>query len=134
MVSFDSQNNSNLKCIYVDDKDATYLSDWSIDLASTFVETEVECDALDIDNDIKENCYVVYPNPTKGILYFDLPDTKIQKLTISDITGKQILQETEIDKKETMLPAHDLSDFKSGVYIISIQTKNGIFTSKIIKR
>ncbi len=38
--------NPNLTCIYVDDKNASYLSSWDIGSNTHFVETQAECDAL----------------------------------------------------------------------------------------
>ena len=54
ITEFYTNNNPNLTCIFVDDKDASYLSDWTIDPASTFVETQAECDALGVNNIIKD--------------------------------------------------------------------------------
>ena len=71
----------------------------------------------------------IYPNPTNGIVNFDFTDNSTQKLSISDITGKQVIEKTEIKQNEQI----DLSGFESGIYIISIQTDNEIFTTKIIK-
>ncbi len=82
-----------------------------------------------IDNIISDK-FSIYPNPSEEIVYFNIPDKKIHKLTISDINGKQIIQEIGIHQKETI----DLSGLKSGVYIINIQTDEEIFISKIIKR
>ena len=43
---FYTYSNPNLSCIYVDDKNASYLSNWNIDPNSHFVESQAECDAL----------------------------------------------------------------------------------------
>jgi len=94
------------------------------------VETEAQCNALEIEYLMTEMCTFIYPNPTDGIIYIDFSNGQVQKLTISDITGKRIFQETGIHQKESI----DLSDLISGVYIISIQTDEKIFTSKFIKR
>ncbi|MCD4794325.1 MAG: T9SS type A sorting domain-containing protein [Bacteroidales bacterium] len=53
----------------------------------------------------------------------------IQKLIISDITGKQLFEKITIKQNETI----DLSNFENGIYIISIQTDKEIFTTKIVK-
>ena len=79
---------------------------------------------------INETNFVLYPNPTKGIINIKAKDRDIKKIIISDVTGKTIIEQTEIQQKETI----DLSGFKSGIYIISIQTEKEIFTKKIIKR
>ncbi len=74
--------------------------------------------------------FSVYPNPTSGIINIDFAENSIQKITISDITGKQLFENTQIIQKETI----DLSWFESGIYIICIHSDKEIFTSKIIRR
>ncbi|MEA2043298.1 MAG: T9SS type A sorting domain-containing protein [Bacteroidota bacterium] len=71
----------------------------------------------------------IYPNPTSGILNFEFANTNIQKLTISDITGKQIIEKENIQQNETI----DLSSFVNGIYIIKTQTDKEILTTKIVK-
>ena len=131
LYSFNSKGNPDLECIFVDNKDAPYLNSWSIDPTSTFVETEAECNALDIENSMKETCNKIYPNPSVGVIYVNFAEEKyIKRLIISDITGRQILEKTNVQQNTAI----DLSDFNTGIYIIDIQTEKGIFTSKIIKR
>jgi len=77
----------------------------------------------------KQKIINIYPNPTNGIVNFEFAETNIQKLTISDITGKQIIEKTKLQQNEQI----DLSNFESGIYLISIQTDKEIFTKKIIK-
>jgi len=72
----------------------------------------------------------IYPNPTSDFIKLDVAGKQIQKLIISDLSGKQLLQKTQLNKNETI----DLSRFESGVYLISIQTDSKLFTSKIVKR
>jgi len=72
----------------------------------------------------------VYPNPTLGIVSFEPSNEKIKKITISDITGKQVFENINLSNIQSI----DLSDFKNGIYTVSIQTENKIYTTKIIKR
>jgi Leucine-rich repeat (LRR) protein len=131
LIYFNSQNNPDLKCIFVDDKEASFLSDWIIDESSMFVETEAECNALDIENFITENLNVIYPNPSNEIIYIDFAlEGYIQRLIISDINGKIILEKRNVQHNSGI----DLSDFKTGIYIINIQTEKEIYTSKIVIR
>lgn len=71
----------------------------------------------------------IYPNPTKGIINIDFANTStslstsnIQKLIITDITGKQIFEKTQLQQNEAI----DLTNFESVIYIISIQTKDKV--------
>jgi hypothetical protein len=72
---------------------------------------------------------IAYPNPTNGIVSIEFADNSIKKIIICDITGKKTIEKTEIKENEQF----DLSSYGSGIYIISIQTDNEIFTTKIIK-
>ena len=74
--------------------------------------------------------FSIFPNPTKDIVNIKSNKNNIEKLSISDITGKQILEKRLIQQKEII----DLSNFKSGIYIVSIQTDRKIFKTKIVKR
>ena len=71
----------------------------------------------------------IFPNPTNGILKFDLSGNNVQKIKISDITGKTVFEKVNIDQNETI----DLSGFANGIYVVILQTENGILSSKIIK-
>ena len=75
------------------------------------------------------NEFAVYPNPTNGIIYFDFTNKEIQKITISNLAGKTIIESPGITKNDNI----DLSGLKRGTYIISIHTDNKIITRKIIK-
>src|SRR5690606_19794739 len=51
-----------LQCIFVDDAEAPYLEDWYIAPFTTFVNNEVECDALSVPSFVKEG-FLFYPIP-----------------------------------------------------------------------
>lgn len=79
---------------------------------------------------VKENnlkALAVYPNPTKDILKFDLPqNVELQKVNLSDITGKQI--ELAVSNNSV-----DIARFAPGVYMLTIQTNEGNVTKKVVK-
>lgn len=126
---FDASDNPDLSCIYVDDKDAAYLLDWTKDATAEFANSEAECGGASV-NEIVSNIFSIYPNPTNSILNFDFAESNIQKLTISDITGKILIKKTTVKQTEAI----DISSFNNGIFIVSIQTDNKIFSSKIIKQ
>ncbi len=79
-----------------------------------------------------QNNIITYPNPTNGILHIDF--TNLEKfenisIQITDIIGKTIFEQTELEQNETI----DLANFENGVYIIKIQTAKKIFITRIIK-
>jgi len=79
--------------------------------------------------DLFANGISIYPNPTNGIVNLEFAENNIKKLTILDITGKQVIEKTEVQQNEQI----DVSSFDSGIYVISIITDNEIFTTKLIK-
>ena len=74
--------------------------------------------------------FSIYPNPTTDKINIDFADNEIQQIKISDLTGKTILEKNTFKKNQAI----DLSDFKSGTYIFSMQTAEGIITRKIMKK
>lgn len=88
----------------------------------------VDYDIAILDKETKKEINI-YPNPINGIINFEFAHNNIQKITIYDITGRPIIEKTQIRQKERI----DLSTYKDGIYIISIQKDNEIFTTKIIK-
>ncbi|HKM92695.1 MAG TPA: T9SS type A sorting domain-containing protein [Prolixibacteraceae bacterium] len=125
---FDATKNPNLSCIYVDDKTASYLSDWEKDATAKFVNTESECTTSV--SDFKEQDISIYPNPTNGILNFDFSAQQIQNINISDVLGKKVFEKNNPNQNEVI----DLSSFVNGTYIITLQIENENRSFKIIKQ
>ncbi len=76
-----------------------------------------------ISNDIS-----VYPNPTRGMLNIRSTE-KIQKLIISDLTGKAIMEKDGLNSMTI-----DMSNLSNGIYILTIKTSTGITNRKILKK
>ena len=67
--------------------------------------------------------YTLYPNPAKNTIHIQGNDiTEIQILTLN---GNYILSTTQ--------PKIDISNFKNGVYLVRLFTKNGVATKSLIK-
>ncbi len=81
-------------------------------------------------SDFSETSISIYPNPTSGALNFDLANNRIQKLSVSDITGKILIEKTAVQQNETI----DISNFVNGIYIVNIQIDKKLVTSKIVKK
>lgn len=70
--------------------------------------------------------FIIYPNPTSGVLNIDIPNNHIEKVILYDIHGKYLKNFNENNV--------DLSDFNSGIYFIKIFTSsNSVINSKVIK-
>jgi len=75
---------------------------------------------------IVESTFNVYPNPTNGVINVTSNlGSSISKLTLSQIDGTIVLEQTEtIDKM-------DVSALAQGVYLLQAHTAKGIITRKI---
>jgi hypothetical protein len=69
-----------------------------------------------------------YPNPTSGI--FTIQGKNIQSIEITNVNG-QIIRQLSINNEQSSIEI-DLSKYGKGVYFITIQTDNQIFTNKVI--
>jgi len=67
---------------------------------------------------------VLYPNPSKDFIIISTDDI-IKKVIISDLNGR--ILETQYNPRVTM------NNITPGIYILTIETENGISTKKIIK-
>ena len=69
----------------------------------------------------------VSPNPTAEFINIDMPNGSLNFVSeLYDITGKQVLRKENL---ETL----NVSQLKSGIYILRIKTDTGVVSRKIIK-
>ncbi|RLD83413.1 MAG: hypothetical protein DRJ10_03535 [Bacteroidetes bacterium] len=78
---------------------------------------------------LKQSGISIYPNPTDGILNFEFANNNIQKISVLNLSGKTIIERTNIQTKENI----DLQQFKAGIYIIVIQTNKEVIQKIIMK-
>lgn len=126
---FDTQNNPDLKCIFVDD--ATYSEnhpDWFRDPASTYVETQAQCDALGT-KDLAFQQLMVYPNPVRTHFYITNPQNlQIEKVAVYDVLGKKVKSFGSNTR------VYAISGLHNGLYFVTIYSGNKSLTRKIIKK
>lgn len=72
------------------------------------------------------NDIVVYPNPTANYINIISKD-KIKKISIYSLNGSQIIIKSNKNNV-------DLKDLPSGSYFLQVETENGNFVKKIIKK
>ena len=88
---------------------------------TTTIQNTLGLQENDFTNDI-----IAYPNPLKSFVNFKTAHTII-KIEVYDIAGRILSSNSISDNKI------DLSDLKSGNYILRIFTEKGILNSKIVK-
>jgi hypothetical protein len=85
--------------------------------------------ALNLKEYNKENLVLAYPNPATSKLNLELPNDKtIDKVVVTDVTGKIVIQETENTAQI------NIEKFALGLYIIELYSGKEKFTSKFIKK
>jgi photosystem II stability/assembly factor-like uncharacterized protein len=76
----------------------------------------------------------VYPNPTLGV--FQITGLTLSKepytLTLTDLSGKTILQKTEVMQDAGTLQV-DASALQTGIYLIRVQGTDRVHTGRIVK-
>jgi len=77
---------------------------------------------------INKNEIRIYPNPSDG--FFQISAPVVGTITVSDCNGSCILEKKMEDANQTI----DLSACTAGVYILTIQSGNQIYRSKLIKK
>jgi hypothetical protein len=76
----------------------------------------------------EDHTITISPNPAS----FDIKiaaDTKISEVTVFNLQGEKIYENTNINKTLLLL---NVSEFKKGIYFLLIKTKNGFVSKKIV--
>lgn len=76
----------------------------------------------------------VYPNPAASMIRFNLDaGNTASSVSISDISGREVLNHTFIKKAGGQDPDLNIGSLTSGMYLVRIQTEQGRATAKLIK-
>ena len=74
-----------------------------------------------------ENSVSIYPNPTNDIISVDVANSvNVNSLELYNIVGKRVL-------KTDNAGSLDLTELNAGVYMLRIQTDEGVVTKKVIR-
>ena len=124
---FNITSNPNLACVFVDDVSFSSATWFNIDPTSTFVETQGECDALGVDDELLKDNLSIYPNPTRGeVTIMASNGIEVSKIEVYDVLGKKI---KEMNYSSSPI---DVSQLKSGVYYMSIIVNDNRVIKKLI--
>ena len=111
-ANFDSTNNPNLTCIFVDDASYSTTNWTDVDATTTFVNNEAECAGLSIEDNTFGLGVSVYPNPTDNYLFIEGNKNPIS-ISIYNLLGKEVLS---INNTKNI----NVQALPSGVYVIRI--------------
>jgi aminopeptidase N len=74
-----------------------------------------------------DQAIAVYPNPTTAVLHLQMPTTTtLEKVTVYNNLGQVVLEETTADL--------NVSSLAAGVHYLDIQTTEGVFHKRFIKK
>ena len=73
--------------------------------------------------------FTVYPNPAQDLITV-AADTLIQKIQVFNLLGQEVLQQSNVNAKETQC---SLSALRSGKYLLKVASENGVETKGIVK-
>lgn len=98
---------------------------------------KIEISYIPVDDTLITGIYVdgsnliqIYPNPSKGIFYFDSEKNDVQQWSVYDLAGKLLM--TNAQKERTGVI--DLNNYKAGVYLFKAETTDGTKTQKLMKQ
>jgi photosystem II stability/assembly factor-like uncharacterized protein len=118
---------SVLRALYISDSTSWAVGDNSVILKYDATATWIKKDI--ITNSSNEFLFHTYPNPTSNLLTIDAEQQDHYSIEITSLNG-QLLLSQEMKGTTHQL---DLSSFQSGVYFITIRSKDFVTTRKIVK-
>ncbi|MFK7950380.1 MAG: Ig-like domain-containing protein [Saprospiraceae bacterium] len=71
----------------------------------------------------------IFPNPTKEYVHIQSPNLLIEYITITDVVGRTVLQQKPFNNQDIQL---NLSDLKTGVYYLQLETTKGKVVRKLV--
>jgi hypothetical protein len=90
-------------------------------------EISIFCFNVGLEEARKNNPIQVFPNPTSDLISFRILNSEpINYLELRDIYGKILLTSNQTEL--------DLSQFKSGIYFVTISTNKGDFVTKVYRK
>jgi len=96
------------------------------------IKSEVYTYSIESTTDISDNCEAsinIYPNPITDVLNIDLGETKTCKISIFNSLGLLVYNKIHEQKALKI----ETTDWKQGVYVIYIETKQQRMVAKIVK-
>lgn len=115
-----------LKWVYIKDYSVNYGEDCAWIDYITFPGTAT---IMNIEQRIINEGFSIYPNPGAGEFWINTPDNQlIEQLSVFDLSGKQIVQHKAFNSSKPL----DLKMLKTGIYVIKLETKNAVFTEKLL--
>jgi hypothetical protein len=98
---------------------------WNLVPANNIVEG-----ALSIDNIAQELSWIMYPNPTKGVVSIQSDNLINANITVFDISGRVVKIES-ISKSKSDI---DISNLAKGVYFFKVESNTVSFSKRVVRQ
>ncbi len=97
------------------------------------IDTTLDTDTKDANSDIYD--MIVYPNPAKTKLYLDVssPISETVQIKLTSIDGRVITTSSAQLNNKVQTIGFNLVDLDGGMYLIQVQSENGLSTRKFVK-
>ena len=119
---------------FVEYDSSFYLTGDFISAGSLTVNNVVEfvspptCIPLSINDNIELENFIIYPNPTNGLLQIKT-EQEISSIEVLDVFGRRMLYSEKIQSEI------NISDFKNGIYFVRLSDSKGNYVvKKIVKQ
>jgi PKD repeat protein len=101
--------------------DPGFEAEWNCSYGNGLVETP------------ENSSMLIYPNPASNniIVEFDQSRNKVLEISISNLVGQSILKEQVNTVNDKFQQNIDVTNYSRGVYLVTVRTENGLYTSKI---
>jgi hypothetical protein len=126
-------NNPNLAtcevqflCGYLENEGAAYINS-NAPGCNSVPEVEDACSTVSVDNLISEEAIQVFPNPTTGIVHFEIPKNTEWKVSVRDATGRMVLPAQMLTNAQV-----DLSFLTPGLYLLELQDDRQRVLKKVV--
>ena len=127
---FNSIIDTNLKCIYVDDKNAPYLSSWIKDGTSHWVNDSIDCLIVSVEEKyMQKNSFNIYPNPNIGaVIISELEQFIGGNIAIINLMG-QVVLEQKINSSTLNI---NLVHQPKGIYLVQLNSQKERVVQKVV--
>ena len=115
--------------IYDDEGDVVGSFDAGISPEALAIDYRDNTAISQVDEDVT---YSVYPNPAKNVIFVSGKEGKsIDKIKIFDLTGK-VVKEKSFAGKGLSQVLLNVSDLNGGLYLLTVEAGNNVYTTKIV--
>ena len=115
------------------DSEGTYTVTWTYEDSEGNVTTQEQTVIVEAVAGLSELAKAginIYPNPVNNNVNIQSAREQVNSVVVTDLSGRVCLQKATNSQHEVL----NLSELNSGIYLIQLETANGNYTAKIVKK